>query len=254
MQIRSLSPSMVNSYINCGRRFYYENCLKLPRIPNHYLAVGSAFHETLRENYYQKVQSARDLPLDLLTDFFVEDLEYRDVDWSGDVGLSEAKDEGVGIVRSYQKAIAPTVQPALVEYAFDMAVKGRSWSISGKPDVIDSKNVVLENKTTSRKPYKPKRDHIFQTGTYTVAIRKLLDLPDMTARIDYSLRGKGTVHSFPVEFNGNTEKGVLSTFDAVADGIQKELWIPNRYGNLCSRKYCSFWGQCEKDCGGKVAE
>lgn len=254
MQIYSLSPTMVISYTDCSQRFYYENCLKLPRIPNHYLAVGSAFHETLRENYFQKVQSAKDLPIDLLTDFFAEDLEFRDVDWGGDVDLSEAKDQGVGIIRGYQKDIAPMVQPIVVEQTIDMKVKGRSWSISGKVDLIDDNDLLHENKTTSRKPYKPKKDHVFQTGVYVTLLRRLWDRPNINAELIYSLRGKGTTHSFPLTFNGNTEKGVLSTFDAVADGIQKEVWIPNRYYNYCSRKYCSFWNQCEKDCGGTVAE
>ena len=73
MRVESLSPSMVNTYIKCGRQFYYQNCLRLPALPNHYLTFGSAFHETLRENYYQKIRTFRDLPTDLLTDFFAED-------------------------------------------------------------------------------------------------------------------------------------------------------------------------------------
>jgi len=254
MEIRTLSPSMVVSYINCSRRFYYENCLRLPRLPNHYLAFGSAFHETLRENYWQKVQTQKDLNINVLTDFFCEDLEYRDVDWSGDVDLSQAKDEGVVSVRSYQEGVAQWVQPARVEYAFTMEVTGREWAITGKVDLIDTDNLVMETKTTWRNLSKPKKEHVFQTGVYSTAVRKQANLDVINARIDYTVVGKDLNHSYPLEFDGAMEENVLAMFDQVAKGIQNEIWIPNRFSNYCSRKYCAYFRSCEADCGGRVPD
>lgn len=257
MRIHSLSPSMVNTYLKCPRQFYYNYALKLPRLANHYLAFGSAFHETMRENYFQKINTEKDLPTDLLTDFFAEDLEYRDVDWS-EQSLDKTKDDGVITVRAYQEQVAPTVKPRLVEQAFSMEVKGRDWVISGKIDLIAHGtmwDLVIENKTTDRRVSKPKPDHVFQTSVYTVAWRQTTGHAGIQARLDYSLRGKDEICSMPVMFDGNVDKYVLSTFDQVARGIELEVWPANRVGNyLCSRKYCPHWGQCETDCGGRVAD
>lgn len=254
MEIRSLSSTMVTSYIECSQRWYYQNCLRLPRLPNYYLAFGSAFHETMRENFWQKVQTQEDLNINVLTDFFCEDLEYRDVDWNNGTDLSQAKDMGVISVRSFQSNIACGIQPARVEYSFTMEVTGRPWTISGKLDVIDDENLIVEIKTITRSPgNQPKKEHTFQTGVYATAVRREAGLEAIKARVDYSIRGKDQNHSFPLEFDASTERNVLTTFDSVANAIQKEIWIPNRNSNYCTRRFCAYWDQCEKDCGGTVA-
>lgn len=254
MQIRTLSSTMVTGYIECSRRWYYQHCLRLPRLPNYYLAFGAAFHKTNEENMFQKVLSHEDLNINVLTDFFCEDLEYRDVDWSNGVDLSAAKDMGVISVRSYQNTVACGIQPARVEYAFTMEVTGRPWAICGKVDVIDDRSVVREIKTATRSPGKqPKKEHRFQTGVYATAVRREAGLESIKARVDYTIRGKDQNHSFPLEFDASTERNVLITFDAVAKAIQKEIWIPNRNSNYCTRRFCAYWDQCQKDCGGIVA-
>ncbi len=253
MKITTLSPSMVNSYLTCARKFFYNYVEKLSGLPNHYLAFGSAFHETLRENYYQKIRTEKDLPIDLLTDFFAEDLECRDVDWNGQT-LSETKDEGVKTIRAYQQKVAPRVQPAHVEHQFSMYVVGRDWMITGKIDLIDSDLTVFETKTTKRKVNKPKPAHLFQTAVYTAAFRAQMNLPDLASRIDYSFRGSDEVKSFPVQFDDTIGKYVLTTFDQVARGIEAEMWVPNRGHHYCTKRFCDFSNQCEIDCGGRVAE
>jgi hypothetical protein len=38
------------------------------------------------------------------------------------------------------------------------------------------------------------------------------------------------------------------------EAMRAGLYVPNRNSSLCSRKYCSFWKQCEQDYGGQVDE
>jgi CRISPR/Cas system-associated exonuclease Cas4 (RecB family) len=207
----------------------------------------------MEENYFQKLNTQEDLPVELLTDFFCEDLECRDVDWSGDVDLSTAKDQGVVGIRSYQDQVACGIQPARVEYAFTIEVTGRPWSIMGKIDVIDDGDRVIETKTTTNKVHKAKKAHVFQAEVYATAFRREAGLETIRARVDYSLRAKEGNFHFSLEFDASTERNVLITFDSVANAIQKEIWIPNRNSNYCTRRFCAYWDQCEKDCGGIVA-
>lgn len=254
MKIRSLSPSMVITHGICARRFYYSEVARLPYLPNPDLAFGAAFHEMARETHFQKINTGRDLPIPLMQCFFVEDLEYRDVDWSTKT-LSETKDEGVISVKSYMQKIAPSIQPAHVEHAWTMEVKNRDWVISGKTDVIDCANDVNELKTTGKRVNTPKPDHVFQTGVYVAAWRAQTGLQDVQGRLDYALRGKDEVCSLPVNYNGDLSKSVLDRFLNAAYWIEREIWPPNRHGTyLCSRKYCNHWNECEKDCGGRVKD
>lgn len=254
MKIRSLSPSMVNAYLGCQRRFYYEYCLKLPRLPNHYLAFGLAFHRTVEENYFQKIRTEKDLPVNLLTEFFVQDLKTRDADWSQQ-SQSKTLDQGVATVRSYQKEIAPKVQPREVEYAFNMELLNRDWSIRGKADVIDQDFKVHEHKTTGRRVSVPKPEHVFQVQVYATAYQRQAQLPQIQAQIVYSLRGRDGACSFDLDFDDSSLHHILTVFDEVATGIELERWMPRRIANMyCKRRYCSFWNECEKDFPGRVAD
>lgn len=254
MKITSLSPSMVNTYRICARRFFYSEVARLPFVPGPDLAFGASFHETTRETYWQKRESEKDLPIDLLTDFFCEDLECRDVDWSTK-SRDKTKDEGVISVRSYMQRIAPGIQPLHVEHQWSMKVKHRDWRISGKTDLITDRNNVVDIKTTGRRVNVAKPDHVSQIATYVMAWRQQIGLDEVQGCLDYAIRGKDEVCSIPVNFNGDLSRSVLTTFDDVAYWIQREAWPASRRGNyLCSRKYCSFWVTCEADCGGRVKD
>ena len=260
MNITSLSPSMLRTYRICPRRFLYGEVMRLPYLPNHDLAFGAAFHETARENYWQKRESGKDLPHDLLTDFFCTDLEYRDVDWSTK-SLSKTKDEGVISVRSYMQKIAPSIQPLKVEHQWIWRREGKV-TVSGKTDLITTVNDVRELKTTGKqldgyksgKP-RPKDGHGFQVGTYVAARREETGKHDIQGQLDYSIRGKDAVCSIPMSFDADLSRSVLAAFDDVAGWIEREAWPASRYGNYyCSRKYCDYWQACEDDCGGRVKD
>jgi len=255
MNITSLSPSMVNKYRQCPRQFYYDYCLKLPRQGNAYTAFGSSFHRMAEENFWQKRTTRKDLPLDLLTDFFAEDLEWADdVDWKEQAeSLDDMTDQGVKTVKAYQETVAPGIQPQVVEHVWSMEVTNRPWVISGKIDLVTNDDLVIDLKTTGRKLKTPKPEHRFQLSTYAMAWKAQTGQHNVGARLDYAIRGKDEAMSLPVAFNHDTlAQNVISEFDDVAKWIQREAWPPSRGHYLCSRKYCSFFRDCEADCGGTV--
>ena len=43
-------------------------------------------------------------------------------------------------------------------------------------------------------------------------------------------------------------------YPMVQDGMRIGLYIPNRAGFLCSRRYCGYWRRCEREFGGAVKE
>lgn len=253
MNITSLSPSMVNKYRQCPRQFYYDYCLGLPRMGSAYTAYGSAFHAMAEENYFQKVRTAKDLPVDLLLDFFRDDLHYRDdVDWKEqDQTLDQTKDQGVVTVKAYQESVAPGIQPQVVEHEWSMEVNNRPWVISGKIDLVTDDDLVIDLKTTGRRLKKPKAEHAFQLSTYAMAWKAQTRQHNVSGRLDYAIRGKAETISLDVVTMD--AQSIVSTFDNVATCIQKEWWPVFRSHFLCSRKYCSFWTTCQDDCGGTVA-
>jgi hypothetical protein len=45
---------------------------------------------------------------------------------------------------------------------------------------------------------------------------------------------------------------VETLYPIVQDGMRDGRYWPVRDGQLCSRKYCSFWRPCEREFGGMV--
>jgi hypothetical protein len=211
------------------------------------------------ENFFQKRTTQKDLPLDLLTDFFVEDLEFRDdVDWKEqEQTLDQTKDQGVVTVRAYQEKVAPGIQPQVVEHVWSMEVVGRDWVISGKTDLVTEDDLVIDLKTgkvpgkpRDGSPRKPKQADAFQVSTYAMGWEAQTKRSNVKGRLDFAPRGKDETISVGVPLE--SAQSIVSTFDSVAKCIYREWWPPFRSHYLCSRKYCSFWPECEKDWGGAV--
>ena len=109
----------------------------------------------------------------------------------------------------------------LGEYRTELERQWNGWLNKSGVPVVEAKNVVpgqLTNITTLVKTKTPQ----LVSKEYTVT-----DADAMHARKLYPL---------------------------AQDGMRAGLYFPNRGANMCSRKYCSFAAECEKEFGGEVAE
>ena len=43
-------------------------------------------------------------------------------------------------------------------------------------------------------------------------------------------------------------------YPMVQDSIREGIFLPRRSSSLCSRRYCGYWTDCEKEYGGSVRE
>lgn len=165
------------------------------------------------------------------------------------------KDSGVSLTRTYHTDVARVTQPTDCERQFVLEFKNRSWQFTGFIDLIDDKRVVRETKTTAKTPKEPRPEHLLQTTAYAVGYRAAQNGKERGTRIEYAVRKKEpVVVSFDVEIGDPEVLYFLSMMDNVAEGIDKEVWIPNRNSLLCSRKYCGYFSLCEQQCGGRIRD
>ncbi len=258
MPLQTLSWSRVGTYLKCPRQYYYNYCLDLWRLPNYYLTLGTAFHKAAQANYWQKATSRQDMAIADVLDVFSTDFDSRDTDFMGE-DSGKIKDSGVAIMETYQRQVAPGVQPVEVESSFAMRFVNKSWNFQGKIDLVSEDNVVIETKTTGSKPYKARAEHVLQTVGYTQAYKQISGKEDLTSRIDYAVRKEtkrdgitAEIVSYPFTVTDEDVRYWLNLISDVARGIEAEVWPANRCGYLCSKKYCSYWQQCETDLGGTV--
>lgn len=256
MEIRSLSASRVNTFLICPYRYYCQYCEELTKLPTAPLAIGGIFHESTKHNYRQKCDTRQDLPISDVLDIFSAEFDATEIEFHADEERGKEKDSGIGILREYQAVVAPGVQPVEAEARFVMKFKNKPWVFTGRTDVVDETGIVMEIKTTSRSLKAPKPNHLLQTYGYTQAIRRKLQSKGIEARIDYAIRARDPkVISFPVNVTDSEERYFLTLISQVAKAIEAEAWPPNRVSNnLCSRKYCQYWHECEEENGGRIKE
>src|SRR5262249_33965794 len=116
-------------------------------------------------------------------------------------------------------------------------------------DIVTTIDTVIDVKTASRKPSGVAADHALQLATYTAL------LPDASgrARIDALVSTKEPqlvqIEHTPGEAGKRLAERI---YPLVAEGIAGALYMPNRNATSCSRRYCAFWQQCEREFGGLV--
>jgi hypothetical protein len=74
------------------------------------------------------------------------------------------------------------------------------------------------------------------------------DKPETGLRVDYLVRTKEPKFIQVPLIKSNAEiEFLLRLIGYVADAIQKEVFIPNRTGMLCSEKWCGYFSKCRKE-------
>lgn len=78
----SLSPSSVNTYLRCQRRFLYHHLLKAPQAKTQALVYGQCVHKALEKSYRRFVSEGSFPPLEYFVDQFMQELDWQGVQQS----------------------------------------------------------------------------------------------------------------------------------------------------------------------------
>ena len=73
---RWLSPSSINAYIRCPRKFYYSKILKLKQKPSIYLIRGIAVHSTIHKFYKHGINKCANMDYGHLIRTLTDLLKY----------------------------------------------------------------------------------------------------------------------------------------------------------------------------------
>lgn len=255
MKVEEISQSRIAMYLKCPRQFYYRYCEGLISPPGAALTLGSSFHGAIRVNYEQKVGSHEDLPVTDVLDAFSTEYDHRSHEtlWFPGEDPGKVKDSGIAILDHYQNEAAPAIQPVCVETKFEADMtwvadqEPKSVKLKGILDLQDESQVIVEAKTTSRKPSSVQYAHIIQSTCYVAGA-----LQDVgRARVDYVIRKKiPEIVSFPIQVDRGKIRFFVNLVAGVVESIESELWIPNRDHFLCSEKWCGYWDLCHERLGG----
>jgi RecB family exonuclease len=244
-----LSPSTLSTFLDCEARWYYRKVLELPEQRGAALGLGSAVHETIAENYRQKIETKRDLPTEgavaVFMDAFTRQLDEIELDKTDNA--DDLRSTGEVITRVYMEQVAPRVEPAAVE--LHVAGLIGDVAVQGYIDVIDVNGDVIDLKTASKKPSGISPGYRAQVATYAM----LAPGASGRARLDTLTKTRTVQHvSQTLQIAESDRKYATRLYSIAQEKMRTGLVAPNRNSNLCSRKYCAHWSRCVEEYGGEV--
>lgn len=262
------SNTQIGMYLRCPQQyaFRYVEGLKIP--PASSLVQGIAYHKALEFNHIQKIGSKKDLPVEEVQDAYSTAFDSsvaQGVEWSGeelshgiDNTKGKLKDEGIGLVKAYQTELAPSIQPIAVEKSFTLAFEDTDYTLEGRMDLIDEKNIIHDNKTSAKSPskgpdgrYVSSPQELIQGSIYALA--EETHLGDSKVLFDYAIKTK-VPKALQVETTiRKTDRNfVINLVSGIDQAVKKEVFIPNRTSWMCSQDSCGFHKICVERNGGTV--
>lgn len=245
-----LSVTQLKMYLRCPLQYFFRYACGLKTPPTGDLMLGRIVHDTLRENYRQKIQSRQDLPLQQLTDIF-SDYWERQIDgtiFSDDEKPGQVKDEGVRMLTAYGKAIAPKVQPVAVEQEFLVSTGATALPLKGYIDLIDEQGLIIDHKTTKRSFPENSVAKDLQLTAYAMAFRALYGRDEKGVRFDVMVRSsRPNVQPRIQQLSGKRTQADIDRFLRLAQqlerGIKAETFYPSD-NYMCG--ICGYGEMCEK--------
>lgn len=165
-----MNPIGFLSFLECPRRFFYENILRLPRTQNKLQHYGTAIHEAL-ENLFKNIQQNKPISKELLLEFYTQAVDRA---LMNDEDQREVLEQGKKVLAAYYDFYADTfVKPLYLERDYNrIPVNYKDIPLSGKIDKVQWEN--KESNTVCVIDYK--------TGNP----RSANDLKGETARKDFN--------------------------------------------------------------------
>lgn len=187
-----LSVTQLKTFLRCPLKYSLKYIEKIEVPYPSALTLGRSVHYALEENYMQKLDTKRDLPLEQLLEFFSDGWEqglpYTDFGEHENPG--SIKDDGVKLLKVYHEMVAPKIQPALVEQEFGLIFKPLNYGLLGSIDLVDIDDCIIDHKTAKRSMTEGAANTDIQLSAYSLGYRELEGKPEKGLRFDVMIRTK----------------------------------------------------------------
>jgi len=238
-------------FLRCPKQYEYRyiNNIKIP--PGSALFQGKVWHETIENNYRQKIETREDLPLNHQIEFYTAtfDKKIKEEEIVFDEGQTpdRLKDEGINITEIQHKIIAPTVFPMEVEKKFDINLGDNfPFTLLGFWDCIDEKGIIIDNKSYSKTPTQDSVNSDMQLTAYATAYRLLNKGIEHSLRLDCVIKTKiPKAVQLSTQRTNNDCQWFLNLVENVGRAIKSGIFYPNPTGFMCSEKWCGYWKMCK---------
>jgi len=246
---KRLSYTHISTYLKCPRqyKFKYIDKIKVPKSGTLFQSI--VMHDTIAQNYSQKINTKKDLSVNKLKEIYTSDydetLKRENIDFNGK-DPETIKAQALGLLEVYHKVIAPQVQPLYVEKWFTVSLGDDfPYVFSGRWDVIDENGIIIDNKAAGKTPSQKDIDKDLQLTGYALAYRLMFSEIEKELRIDAMIKLKTPKAVQIVTKRDNDDcQWFLGLVENIAFAIDREAFYPNPNGWHCGEDYCDYWDRC----------
>lgn len=252
MDKKYLSFTQLNMFLRCPMQYEYRYIKGLKIPPSGAMIQSKVWHETLEKNYKQKIKSDTDLSLWDMQEYYAsrydETLNNEEINFEEDEDPARLKDQGVSIVATHHRIIAPRVKPVTVEEEFCISLGDDfPFELKGVWDLIESNGTIVDNKAYSKTPNQDEVNKDLQFTVYILGYRTLKKKIENNLRMDAIIKTK-KLKAIQIQTSRTNEdcRWLLSLIEKVAQAIKSGIFYPNPNGWHCDPRYCGYWEKCKK--------
>lgn len=263
-----ISWSQLNTFLMCGRRYWYDRIAKVPFVVGSALFFGSRCHDAEEFNYRQKIESDKDLPIDDVADFFVDawdrNLGNEEVQFQPGETPEKMRDLGVAVIRAHMKDIAPAIHPLFVEYPpraggdtyrfplgdnFPFTLQGHFDIIERDPDNPEQPGGFSDHKHYAARKAKTFDVDIHDDDQYTIYALAYRLLFGKVEKFIYanvvSKEAHPAARRVPTKRDEARIRWFIGTMEEAGKSIHAGIYVPRDNGWWCSEKWCNHWSACK---------
>lgn len=128
-----LTPTKLNNYIKCKRKFFYDNILKLPGKKRPGLVFGNCSHKALEETYRKFKEEGKFPEFNFFEDIFKRELKFQGVDKSIEKGCLDKLET---LKLWFKNAKKNPIKPLGLEKSIPITI-GDGIRFTGKYDKVE---------------------------------------------------------------------------------------------------------------------
>ena len=253
------SWSQFNMLWMCGKQYEFVYVLGLREKPGFALIVGGAVHHPIEKDLLHKLETGELLPLEAVQDYASDAVNTRwreggvrltgkELDMGEEKARASAVDMSVSLASLHHNVLAPTIDVASVEEAWEIEIPSKGCTLKGRTDITEKDRTIRDTKTAARSPQANAADLSGQLSMYALnAWLNDRDSPIPPLAMDYLIKTK---EPKATTLTTTRTEAQLRTFlyrvENAIEVIESGVFTPSAMDSWkCSKTFCGFWHKCK---------
>ena len=257
----NLSKTQINLYQRCPYAYYCRYIEGLKIKPSSSILMGSSLDSAINMNYTEKIKTKKDEPVSVVKDCFAEyyDKEKGNTIFDDSEKPEQLKDVGVKVTEVFHQIICKDVQPTEVQIRDDIVFENVDYKLLVVIDLIDSGNIVVDNKYASKMWASGKEFQELDPVIYSLWYETKKSKEENKFRFDLGIGSKiPRAERIERKVTRSEKDGFLKYLACIHEQIEENkrsgIFLPRTDHFLCSRKKCGYFSLCEKEWGHRIKD